>query len=147
MRALGTLREIDRPATWNSPAKILENAVQDFRRDRWEQQHYRVLLCSEKSTVAGTVKPVTQRYGVGFLSLHGYSSATLVNDLAALSHLAERGIPFALGSSLALFVAVRRVVSGEVADEVEERTRVGAERGQFEQQDVGAIRCGRERGA
>lgn len=78
-------RAIDRPSTWDSPVEILESAIQSFRRDWWEQQPVRIVLASEKSTVAGTVKPITQRYGVGFLSLHGYSSATLVNDLAALS--------------------------------------------------------------
>jgi hypothetical protein len=78
-------RTIDRPATWDSPADLLEAATSQYRRDWWQQQPARVILCSEKSTVAGTVKPVTQRFGVGFLSLHGYSSATLVNDLADLS--------------------------------------------------------------
>ena len=56
----------------------------------WEQQPYRVLLCSEKSTVEGTVKPVTASYGVGFLSLHGYSSATSAHDVAELSVEDER---------------------------------------------------------
>jgi hypothetical protein len=78
-------RSIDRPATWDSPDDILEAAVNSYRRDWWEQQPVRVLLCSEKSTVAGTVLPITRSFGVGFLSLHGYSSATLVNDVAALS--------------------------------------------------------------
>jgi hypothetical protein len=78
-------RSIDRPATWDSPDAILEAAVNSYRRDWWEQQPVRVLLCSEKSTVAGTVLPVTRSFGLGFLSLHGYSSATLVNDVAALS--------------------------------------------------------------
>jgi hypothetical protein len=36
------------------------------------------------------VKPVTDQYGVGFLSLHGYSSATLAHDVAELSVEDER---------------------------------------------------------
>ncbi len=78
-------RTIDRPPSWESPDELLQAAARQYRRDWWEQQHVRVLLCSEKSTVAGTVKPVTERYGVGFLSLHGYSSATKAHDVAELS--------------------------------------------------------------
>lgn len=78
-------REIERPNTWDSPAELLEAAASQYRRDWWEQQRVRVLLCSEKSTVSGTVKPVTDSYGVGFLSLHGYSSATVARDVATMS--------------------------------------------------------------
>jgi len=78
-------RSIDRPHTWDSPAELLEAAATQYRRDWWAQQQVRVLLCSEKSTVSGTVKPVTDAYGVGFLSLHGYSSAMVARDVAELS--------------------------------------------------------------
>jgi hypothetical protein len=78
-------RKIERRASWDSPAILLKAAAQQYRRDWWEQQDSRVLLCSEKSTVAGTVKPITDQYGVGFLSLHGYSSATRAKDVAELS--------------------------------------------------------------
>jgi hypothetical protein len=83
-------RKIDRRASWDSPAGVLEDAALSYRRDWWEQQPCRVLLCSEKSTVSGTVKPVTDSFGVGFLSLHGYSSATRARDVAALSVEDER---------------------------------------------------------
>jgi hypothetical protein len=78
-------RKIERVPTWDSPAEILRAAARGYRRDWWEQQGFRLLLCSEKSTVEGTVKPVTAQYGVGFLSLHGYSSATSAHDVAELS--------------------------------------------------------------
>jgi hypothetical protein len=78
-------RTIERPPSWDDPAEILQAAARSYRRDWWEQQQHRVLLCSEKSTVAGTVRTVTDRLGVGFLSLHGYSSATSTHDVAELS--------------------------------------------------------------
>jgi hypothetical protein len=78
-------RRIERVPSWESPADILSVAARSYRRDWWEQQPFRVLLCSEKSTVEGTVKPVTDQYGVGFLSLHGYSSATSAHDVAEMS--------------------------------------------------------------
>jgi hypothetical protein len=78
-------RAIERPPSWDSPEDVLQAAARGYRRDWWEQQRHRVLLCSEKSTVAGTVRPVTDQYGVGFFSLHGYSSATSTHDIAELS--------------------------------------------------------------
>jgi hypothetical protein len=78
-------RTIERRPSWQSPEAVLRAAAQHYRRDWWEQQPVRVLLASEKSTVAGTVKPITDGFGVGFLSLHGYSSATKAHDVAELS--------------------------------------------------------------
>ena len=78
-------RTIHRPPSWDSPDQLLRAAARQYRRDWWEQQDVRVLLCSEKSTVEGTVRPVTDRYGVGFLSLHGYSSTTSAHHVAELS--------------------------------------------------------------
>src|SRR5262249_36337304 len=78
-------RTMERKPSWDRPDQLLQAAPSQFRRDWWEQQSYRVLLASEKSTVAGTVKPVTDGFGVGFLSLHGYSSTTSAHDVAELS--------------------------------------------------------------
>jgi hypothetical protein len=78
-------RTIERQPSWDSPTELLRAAARQYRRDWWEQQQHRILLCSEKSTVAGTVRPATEGFGVGFLSLHGYSSATSTHDVAELS--------------------------------------------------------------
>ncbi len=83
-------REIERPRTWDNPGQLLRAAARQYRQDWWKQQQVQLLLCSEKSTVEGTVKPVTDQYGVGFLSLHGYSSATSAHDVAELSLYSTR---------------------------------------------------------
>src|SRR3712207_8050834 len=44
---------------------------------------YTTLFRSEKGTVRGTLKPVLSSYGVPFLSVAGFASATVVYDLAA----------------------------------------------------------------
>jgi hypothetical protein len=85
-------REIERPKTWNDPGSLLRACAQQYRQDFWKQQQTYLILCSEKSTVAGTVKPVTDQYGIGWLSLHGYSSATSAHDLAALSKYCSRDV-------------------------------------------------------
>jgi hypothetical protein len=85
-------RSIERQSSWDDPTHLLQSAVSQYRQDFWKQQDTLLILCSEKSTVAGTVKPITDRYGVGFLSLHGYSSATSAHDLARLSQHSAKDV-------------------------------------------------------
>ena len=46
-------------------------------------QPKRVIVISEKATVAGIVRPVLDEYGIPFFAAHGYNSATKVYDLAS----------------------------------------------------------------
>jgi hypothetical protein len=61
-------------------AKVVEKS---YRRDFWAHQPNRVIVISEKATVAGIVRPVLDDYGVPFFAAHGYNSATKVHELAA----------------------------------------------------------------
>jgi hypothetical protein len=85
-------RTIERPPTWTNPDSLLRACAQQYRQDFWKQQQVHLILCSEKSTVSGTVKPITDLYGVGLLSLHGYGSATSAHDLAELSIFSDRRV-------------------------------------------------------
>ena len=53
-----------------------------YRRDFWNQQPHRVQVWSEKGTVRGVLAPVLDHYAVGFLPVHGFSSATAAHDIA-----------------------------------------------------------------
>ncbi len=53
-----------------------------YRRDFWEHQPVRVVVISEKATVAGIIKPALEELGIPFMALHGYNSATKVYELA-----------------------------------------------------------------
>lgn len=53
-----------------------------YHRNFWAHQTKRVIVISEKATVAGIVRPVLDEYGVPFFAAHGYNSATKVYDLA-----------------------------------------------------------------
>jgi hypothetical protein len=75
-------REIERVSTWDNPADYVRTVMRAYRRDFWNQQPHRVLVASEKGTVRGVVKSVLDQFAVGFLPLHGFSSATTINDLA-----------------------------------------------------------------
>ena len=71
--------------TWRDPEQIITAAVRGYRRDYWQDQGTRVEVWSEKGTVRGTLAPVLNEYGVTFRVMHGYASATVVNDIADLS--------------------------------------------------------------
>ena len=74
-------REAERINAWNDPVQILRATVNQYRKDYWQFQRYRVEVWSEKGTVRGTVAPVLEKYGVTFRVMHGYGSATALYDV------------------------------------------------------------------
>jgi hypothetical protein len=75
-------RELEQPPSWADPEEYLRAVSRSYRRDLWQDQPRRVLVVSEKGTVRGVLKPVLDKYGVSFLVLHGFSSATLIYNTA-----------------------------------------------------------------
>ena len=75
-------RAIERVSTWDNPADYARCVAQSYRREFWNQQPHRVQVWSEKGTVRGVLAPVLDHYAVGFLPVHGFSSATAAHDLA-----------------------------------------------------------------
>jgi hypothetical protein len=73
-------RGIERVSTWVNPAEYAECVAQSYRRDFWNQQPVRVQVWSEKGTVRGVLKPLLDRYAVGFNPVHGFNSATDVHN-------------------------------------------------------------------
>lgn len=83
-------RSIDRPNTWDDPARYFYAVQNSYRKDRWADQPQRILMMSEKGTVGGILQPILHQYGVPFLVAHGFSSATVVNNLAQESLTDDR---------------------------------------------------------
>jgi hypothetical protein len=75
-------REVEKTPTWKDPAAYIRAVKRSYRRDFWQHQPNRVMVVSEKGTVRGLIRPVTDECGVGFLPVHGFSSATAAHDLA-----------------------------------------------------------------
>jgi hypothetical protein len=75
-------RELERVGTWNNPAQYARAVASSYRRDFWNHQPARVEVWSEKGTIRGVLKPVLDEYAVGFRVMHGFTSATAVNDIA-----------------------------------------------------------------
>jgi hypothetical protein len=75
-------RELERLSTWSNPEDYARCVATSYRRDFWDQQPRRVEVWSEKGTVRGVLKPVLDDYAIGFRVMHGFGSATSVNDVA-----------------------------------------------------------------
>lgn len=70
---------------WRQYADLEEygqEIAEQYRRDFWADQKSRVIVISEKATVRGILNPVVMHYGVNFLPVHGFNSATKMHDLA-----------------------------------------------------------------
>jgi hypothetical protein len=75
-------RSIERPSAWNDPEGFARSVIRSYRRDYWSQQPRLIEVWSEKGTVRGTLAPVLDKYGVGFRVMHGYTSTTVMRDIA-----------------------------------------------------------------
>ncbi len=75
-------REAERARLWQSTNEIIDAAVRGYRRDYWQEQAHWVEVWSENGTVRGTLAPVLNKYGVTFRVMHGYGSATAINQIA-----------------------------------------------------------------
>lgn len=75
-------RELEQVSTWDNPAAFVRTVARAYRRDFWQQQPERVEVWSEKGTVRGVLQPVLDDYGVGFRVMHGFGSATIINDVS-----------------------------------------------------------------
>jgi hypothetical protein len=77
-------RRLERKPSWNNKEEFAKAATRQFRLDFWEQQPLRCEVWSEKGAIRGVLQPVLDEYGVGFRVMHGYASATAVNDVATV---------------------------------------------------------------
>lgn len=70
--------------------EYIESAKNGYRRDRWSDQPDWVEVWSEKGTIRGTLAPVLNEYGVTFRVMHGYGSATTLNQVAMETQRADK---------------------------------------------------------
>ncbi|HJN17464.1 MAG TPA: hypothetical protein QGH10_18305 [Armatimonadota bacterium] len=83
-------RAPERVSAWEDPNAYIEVVKRSYRRDRWTDQPDWVEVWSEKGTIRGTLAPVLDDYGVTFRVMHGYGSATAINQVATESREAEK---------------------------------------------------------
>ena len=75
-------RHTEREPHWTDLKEYAGVIQRSYRRDFWEHQEHNVVVISEKAIVTGILRPTLDEYGVPFMALHGYNSATKVYELA-----------------------------------------------------------------
>ena len=75
-------RAVERINAWRDPCSLIRAAVQQYRRDYWQDQPTLVEVWSEKSTVQGVLAPVLDEFGVTFRVMKGFGSFTAVRQAA-----------------------------------------------------------------
>lgn len=75
-------RRVEQAPSWDDPQSLIRAAVSQYRKDYWADQPYWVEVWSEKGTVRGVLQPILNEYGLPFRVMHGFSSATVMNDIA-----------------------------------------------------------------
>lgn len=83
-------RQLEKPPQWDDLDEYSEMVIKSYRKDFWAYQPYNIIVMSEKATVGGVIRPVTDKWGVSFLAVHGFSSATKIHELAEASADDER---------------------------------------------------------
>ncbi len=83
-------RQVELVSSWRDPERFMRTVIHSYRKDRWADQPSRVMVVSEKGTVGGVLRPITERYGIPFQVFHGFGSATALNDLADRSMSGDR---------------------------------------------------------
>jgi hypothetical protein len=93
-------RDAETVVAWDDLANYANDVRRSYRRNRWKDQPRQVEVWSEKGTVRGTLAPVLNQYGVTFRVMHGYSSATTVNQVADQTYALRRAAAPALRGHL-----------------------------------------------
>ncbi|MEM5421308.1 hypothetical protein [Paraburkholderia ferrariae] len=75
-------REVEQAPQWRDGVSFIDSVMGRYRKDYWREQPCIVEVISEKGTVRGVLASVFDEFGVAFRVMHGYASATAVNDIA-----------------------------------------------------------------
>lgn len=67
---------------WDSPQDLIESAIAQYRLPRWQDQAYHVELYVEKEAMESILQPIANKYHIRFGANKGYSSATMIYELA-----------------------------------------------------------------
>jgi hypothetical protein len=85
-------RQIERKPQWGDVQEFVGDVKRQYAKDYWLNSNNRIIIVSEKSTVGGVLRPVMNEYGVEFLSVHGFNSATKMWELAQSSAYDDRDL-------------------------------------------------------
>jgi hypothetical protein len=69
-----------KPSEWEDPAELIDACIQQYRKNRLENQDVYIELWVEKDALSGVLKRITSHYGINLMVNRGYSSCTAMHD-------------------------------------------------------------------
>jgi hypothetical protein len=78
------LREAEMVNVWDDAAGYIEAVKRSYRRDNWQDQSSYCELWSEKATVLGSMRPITQELGVMLRACRGFGSTGMEGQIGNL---------------------------------------------------------------
>jgi hypothetical protein len=78
------LRESEIVSMWNNLDGYLDAVRSSYRRNNWQDQPHHVEVFSEKGAVLGSLRPVTQEYGVRLRPCRGFGSCGMETEIGDL---------------------------------------------------------------
>jgi hypothetical protein len=86
------LREGEMVSVWDDAAGYIDAVKSSYRRDLWQDQPVYVEIWSEKASVLGSLRPVTQEFGVMLRPCRGYGSTGMEGQIGNLFEDIEKPI-------------------------------------------------------
>jgi hypothetical protein len=86
------LREPELVSMWDNAAEYMDAVKRSYRRNNWQDQPNYCEVWSEKAAVLGSLRPVTEEYGVTLRACRGYSSAGMESAVGRLFEEIEKPI-------------------------------------------------------
>jgi hypothetical protein len=68
------IREAELVSMWKDMHGYMETVRRSYRRDNWQDQPNHCEVWSEKATLLGSLRPITEEYGVRLRVCHGFGS-------------------------------------------------------------------------
>jgi len=60
--------------------KAMERALENFRRDRWQDQPHHVEIWCEKDAVTGSIEEIRREYGISIEAIRGFNSTSNIHE-------------------------------------------------------------------
>ncbi len=85
-------RESIVPNVWKDAAGYVNAVRKSYHKDLWQDQPSYVEVWSEKGTVLGSIREVTERYGITVRVAHGFASAGMETVIGSLFETIKKDI-------------------------------------------------------
>lgn len=72
------LRELEKPSCWSNLADYLEVVRWSYKKDIWINQDNYLEIWTEKDALREVIRPITDKWGVGFMVVRGQASRTAI---------------------------------------------------------------------